>query len=372
MEKVLFVANVYRHLSDFHTPYLMYLKNQNCEVYALANEDYGGFKEKLEDIGVKCIDAPINRNPVSIDNWTSFKIIRNVIKINEFKFIHVHTPVAAFLTRLANIDRQTEELIYSVHGFHFFKGSPLKNWLLYFPLELINVKNTDTLITTNIEDTIIANKMGFKKSSITHIKGVGVDIGINELNKQEKDKLKDSLNIKPHQVVITYIAEANTNKNQMFLLRNWKYIKKATPNAVLLFAGQGPKLQEYIKYAEINNLKDVQFLGYRKDIPSILQITDILTLLSYREGLPKSIMEGMSNGIPCIVSNTRGLVDLIENNVNGYIVKKNDDMTLIKKFIKLIKNDEERNKFGKNNKEKIKDFSIESVIKDYAEVYKKR
>lgn len=369
MKKVLFSANVFRHFTSFHTPYMKMLMDKGYEVYAIANEDYGGHKDQLETLGVHTIEVPINRNPLSKDNYTSLKILKDTMSKEDFDIVHVHTPIAAFLTRIAKPKDMRGKLIYTAHGFHFFKDAPLKNWLMYFPLEKLTAGKTDLLITTNNEDTITAKRLGFTDDNLVHIKGVGVEIDHPKLSNEEKQALRNELQLKDTDKVIICVAEMNNNKNQMFLLKNWNKIKEQEKDAVLLFAGIGPNLERYEAYAKENGLKDVHFLGFRRDVPNLLQISDVMTLLSHREGLPKSIMEGMAQGLPCVVADTRGLVDLVDDNENGYIVEKGNDESLIFAFVDLLQNDDKRLAMGENSIEKVKSFTLDSVMKDYEQAY---
>lgn len=369
MKKVLFSANVFRHFTAFHTPYMKMLMDKGYEVYAIANEDYGGHKEQLDQIGVHTIEVPINRNPLSIDNLKSYQILKATMSDEDFDIVHVHTPIAAFLTRLAKPRHMNGKLIYTAHGFHFFKDAPLTNWLLYFPLEKMTAAKTDLLITTNNEDTVTAKRLGFTNDNLIHIKGVGVEIDHPKLTNTEKINLRTELGLTSESKVIICVAEMNDNKNQMFILKNWNKIKEEVPEAVLLFAGIGPNLEAYEHYTTENNLKDVHFLGFRRDVPNLLQISDVMTLLSHREGLPKSIMEGMAQGLPCIVTDTRGLVDLVDDNENGYIVEKGNDESLTYAFIKLLKDNNLRLKMGDKSKEKVESFTLDSVMKDYEQAY---
>ncbi len=369
MKKILFSANVFRHFTSFHVPYMKMMMTKGFEVVAIANEDYGGHKEQLELMGIRCIDIPLSRNPLAPQNLTAYRILKKTLEEESFDIVHVHTPVAAFLTRLANRHVPGGKLIYTAHGFHFFKDAPLLNWLIYFPLEKIAAPYTDLLITTNKEDTRTAKKLGLNHEQITHIKGVGVEVNNPPMTADEKQQLKQSLNLTDDQCIIICVAEMNHNKNQMFLLRNWQAIKARAPHAVLLFAGIGPNLENYEQYARDNQLADVHFLGFRKDVPKLLQISDMMTLLSYREGLPKSIMEGMAECLPCLVTNTRGLVDLVEDNVNGYVIEKDNDNSLIQSFATLANDPELREKMGKNSRRMVEDFSLDSVMKDYETSY---
>lgn len=272
MKKVLFSANVFRHFTSFHIPYMKMLMEKGYEVTAIANEDYGGHKEQLQTLGIKTIDIPLSRNPLSPENVRTYQILKKVLNEGNYDIVHVHTPVAAFLTRLAFRHVKQGKLIYTAHGFHFFKDAPLQNWLLYFPLERIAAPFTDLLVTTNKEDTKTAVRLGIPAQKIKHIKGVGVEVNNPPLSEEEKNELRRSLNLSQDNCVITFVAEMNDNKNQMFLLRNWKAIKEKAPHAVLLFCGIGPKLEDYKRYVESEGLEDIQFLGFRRDVPKILQI----------------------------------------------------------------------------------------------------
>ncbi|WP_157820749.1 glycosyltransferase family 4 protein [Macrococcoides caseolyticum] len=369
MKKVLFCANVYRHLTSFHMPYIYMLRNNGYKIYLLASDDYGNDKKNLVNEGFECIDIPYSRNPLSFSNLKIFLKIRKLLKENEFDIIHVHTPIISFITRIASYRVSVGKMIYTAHGFHFYKGSSILNWLLYFPLEKLASNFTDTLITINQEDYKTALKYFGDKCKVLWIEGVGVNINISRRDDLELDKLRDSLKLRKDDFVISYIAELNDNKNQMFLFKNWKEINKNIPNAKLLIIGEGTNKTKYLEYIKMNKLANIEFLGYRKDVEVILQITNVVTLLSHREGLPKSVMEAMSLGIPCVVTNTRGLRDLIKDGENGFVIDIYDDVRLINSFLKLYYDVGIYNEYKSNTLNKIKNYSYESVKKKYMEVY---
>lgn len=365
---ILFVASVYRHLTAFHIPYMKYLQSKGYQVFAAAAEDKI-VKEELSKIGITCIDIPFSRSPLSKDNIEAYRKLKGIFKCQNFKLVHVHTPVAAFLTRIAFRHSKLGSILYTAHGFHFFKGAPLFNWLFYYPLERFATRFTDGLITMNKEDYNRALSMGFKKDTVHFVHGVGVEPLNIEEKVTDREAFKKELSISKDTIVISYIAEINKNKNHMFLLRNWKRIKKSAPKAVLLLIGVGELRQEVENFIEKNQLHDVLLLGYRSDVNQLLQITDIVSLLSYREGLPKSIMEAMAVGIPCIVSDTRGLRDLITHGENGYVVTNGNDNLLVEYFISLLNNKEKRSKMGKAGYQKIDPYKLDNVLQEYIEIY---
>ncbi|OCS87063.1 glycosyltransferase family 4 protein [Caryophanon latum] len=365
--KVLFVASVYRHLTAFHIPFMEYFQKEGYEVYAagIGDED----KAILEAHNISCIDIPFSRSPFSSDNVKAYKQLKKLFKEMKFDLVHVHTPVAAFLTRAAFRKSDYGKILYTAHGFHFFKGAPLQNWLIYYPLERLAARWTDHLITINEEDYNNAKKfLPAHKVSLTH--GVGVEPSKIELTEEEKRELKASLNLRKDSIVISYVAELNDNKNHIFLFNNWKEIKAVTPQYELLVIGTGEKEAELKRIVAERDLKDIHFLGFRRDVPKLLKITDIVCLLSLREGLPKSLIEAMLEGIPCIVSNIRGARDLINFNINGYVVDLNDAKGLKSSFLhvtSLVKNSEAI----KANIMQSEKYTLKNILKEYFLIYKR-
>ncbi|MCM3788901.1 glycosyltransferase family 4 protein [Domibacillus indicus] len=370
MKNVLFIASVYDHLAAFHKPFIKLLQDMGYSVHAAASPSMGR-KEEISDLGVSCHDISFDRSPLSLDNMRALKLLKKLFKGYSFDLVHVHTPVAALLTRMALRKRKKEKVLYTAHGFHFYEGASKLNWLLYYNAEKMSVKWTDGILVMNNEDYSNALKLGYKEDKLFMVHGVGVGSKLltdHELNVQ---KIKEELNIEPHQKIISFVAELNNNKNHQYLLRNWKNILKKCPNVMLLILGKGNKESELKAYVEDEKLKNIQFLGYRNDVHFILSMSEVATLLSKREGLPKSLMEAMSQGVPCVVTDIRGSRDLIKNNENGYVVPLNNDETLINAFIKILQNDQLRDKMSKKSIELVEPYLMSNVLKEYEFIYRK-
>lgn len=338
------------------------------EVWAAGSGDEQ-VKKELTNFGVKCIDIPFSRNPLSYDNINAYRTVKTLLKEEDFELVHVHTPIASVLTRMAYRRSVKGKILYTAHGFHFFKGASPLNWLLYYPLERIAARWTDSLITINNEDYERAMKMGFSKGAVHSVHGVGVEPAYIDMTVEEKNNLRQSLGISNEAIVISYIAEINKNKNHKFLLDNWKKIKDKSTGTVLLLIGDGNMRTEIEKIVSDEQLEDVFVLGFRNDVNDLLQITDIVSLLSHREGLPKSIMEAMAASIPCVVSDTRGLRDLITNDENGYVVPLGDDATLVESFVTLLNDEEKRLVMGAAGYRNIEPYRLENVIQEYSKIY---
>ncbi|MDF2486669.1 MAG: glycosyltransferase family 1 protein, partial [Herbinix sp.] len=174
MKKVLFVATVVKHhISTFHIPYISWFKLNGYETHVCAKNDYENKEDCVIPYCDKYYDLPFGRSPLSSCNITAYKQLKRLIDTNEYDIIHCHTPVGGVLTRLAakKARKSGTKVIYSAHGFHFFKGAPLKNWMLYYPVEKHLAKYTDCLITTNKED-YLGIKDKFHAKSIKLVNGV--------------------------------------------------------------------------------------------------------------------------------------------------------------------------------------------------------
>lgn len=366
--KVLFVASIFRHFTSFHIPYMKYFQSQGYEVWAAGTGVEN--REILEALQVKCVDISFSRNPLSMQNINAFKTLKKLFKTEKFELVHVHTPVASLLTRRAFKSSRHGKIIYTAHGFHFFEGAPKQNWLIYYTAEKLAAKWTDHLITINEEDYKNANKL-LPAEKVSYVHGVGVEITSKILSEDEKENLKKQLGLSNESVVISCIAELNANKNHQFILRNWQLLKRDCPQLELLIIGIGESENELKDYVSKEKLSGIHFLGFRRDVPNLLQISNIVTLLSHREGLPKSIMEAMVASVPCVVTNTRGLRDLIKNNRNGFVVNHEDDNALIAAFTKLGQSEALRDEMGKCAKQLVEPFLLDKVLQEYISIYKK-
>ena len=368
MNKVLFVATVDSHIKQFHMPYLKWFKDNGYEVHVATNSD-----EPIEFCDKKhCIS--MGRNPLKISNINAIKQLKTIIEQEKIQIIHCHTPVGAVVTRIAAKKARKHmgtKVIYTAHGFHFYKGAPIINWLLFYPIEKILAKFTDCIITINQEDYEIA-KNKFHAKRIEYVNGVGVITDRLEVNfsKEQIKNKKQELNIPEENIVLTYVAELNDNKNQQFLIEIMQELIKEITNITLLLVGDGNKKEYYQKMIQEKELeKNIKLLGYRKDIGEILALTDICTASSLREGLPINIIECMYMGIPIVATNNRGHRELVKNGENGYIIEIGNKEQYIEKIKNLIEEPSLRKSMGEKSHEMAKPYIIEKVMKEMENIY---
>ena len=367
MKKVLFVASVTRHINTFHIPYLKYFKDKGYEVHVASN---GEENIKYCD---KHFNIEFERAPFRKNNLKAYKKLKELIKNEEYTIIHCHTPVASVLTRLAarNARKKGTKVFYTAHGFHFYKGAPIKNWLLYYPIEKYLSKYTDTLITINEEDFELAKKK-FKTKRIAHTHGVGVDPNRFNfiLSDVDKNVIREQFNVSELDFLMMYTAELNDNKNQQMLIDAMKILKDKYPTIKLMLVGDGVLREKFEKEIKENFLQNnILLLGYRTDIPELLQVADLYVATSKREGLPINIIEAMISGLPLVVTNCRGQRELVEDGKNGYIVEIGDVNALVQKIINIYSDTRIRDQVVSNAKENVNDYLLDNVMKEMIEIY---
>jgi len=363
MEKILFVATVTKHINAFHIPYLKYFKEKGYEVHVASNGN-----EKMEYCD-KHYNLPFERSPFKKNNLEAYRSLKKIIDENNYKIVHCHTPVGGVLARLAakKARKIGTKVIYTAHGFHFFKGAPLLNWLIYYPIEKWLSIYTDCLITINEEDYKRAKK-NFKSKDIQLVHGVGVNKEKFdfEMSQEEKQKLRKSLGLKDDDFVIIQVGELNKNKNQIMSIEAMKELIKENENIHLLLVGNGSLESFYReKIEEYNLMKNIHLLGFRTDIAKLLKISDVLLSLSYREGLPVNVMEALVSKVPVIATKCRGNIDLIVDGKNGIIVE-NNNICQLKNGIMNIKNN--KNNYQKYDTHKIEEETIKEIM---IEIYDK-
>lgn len=368
MKKVLFTATVDSHILQFHIPYLKMFKEKGYEVHVATNG-----KEEIPYCDVKHVIS-FERSPIKINNLKAIKDLKKIIDKENFEIIHCHTPMGSVVTRLAakKARRSGTRVIYTAHGFHFFKGAPLLNWIIFYPIEKYLSKHTDCLITINQEDYELA-KRKFKAKKIELVHGVGIDESkFNiEMTQQEKNKIRESLGLKEHDFVIIYVAELSKRKNQGMLIKAVKeLIQEGKGDIKVLLPGTDSLDGIYQKMAkELDIEQNIKFLGYRKDIPKLLKISNLYVSTAKQEGLPVNIMEAMFCGLPIIATNCRGNRDLIFNNKNGYLNNIEDFKELSNHIRDVYKNKNVQGKMSTESKIMIKKYLLENVSKKMEEIY---
>lgn len=361
--RVLYVTSFSgKRINSFMESAFIAAKNLGYQITLAANFDSANKDEYLSDsqkYNFKILHVPFQHSPMSKKNYQSYKVLLNHLRNETYDIIHCNTAIGGFVTRMVCKKLQLNNIIYQAHGFHFYKGSPLRYWLIYYPIERYLSKFTNTLVVINNYDFKIArNKM--KTKEILLSPGVGVNLDFYKLPKQHNNDEK---------IHLFSCGELVKNKNHITILKAIKNLD----NVVLYIAGEGSfrsKLEKYIRKHDME--LQVHLLGYRHDIPFLLSTTDIFIFPSYWEGLPAALMQAMAAELPCLVSDIRGNNDLIISDQGGYLFKPDDYRRLRKLIIQLSSSKKIREQFGAFNSEYVKNHDLKKAIEFYENLYQRQ
>jgi glycosyltransferase EpsD len=364
MPKILFISTI-AVFSRFNIPFIQWFKQQGWQVDYASDGEFD-IPDADNEFAIN-----IRRNPYDFKNIRAYFQLKNILK-NGYNIVHCHTPMGGVLGRLVVKNMRTKPaVIYTAHGFHFYKGAPLLNWILYYPIEKYFARFTDAIITINEEDYFRAQKKLGRCGAIYKIDGVGIDPQrFYRTNIERKLNLRKRYGFKHDNFLLIYVAELNKNKNHIFLLRQVKNIVKKIPNIKILFIGGDtcPAAKNFIKQ---NNLESFVFcLGYKNDVENYYALSDVCFSSSIREGLGLNIIEGMATGLPIVCSKNRGHNSLITHNHNGLLFDLHDPNQMTAYIFELYSNNSLREYYSNNNLIDSKKYFISHAIDKMANIYR--
>ncbi|MEE1116149.1 MAG: glycosyltransferase family 4 protein, partial [Clostridia bacterium] len=308
--------------------------------------------------------------PYSPKNIKAYKQLCKIIRDEQIDYIHCNTPTGGLLGRIAGKKCGVKKVIYQAHGFHFYKGAPKLNWMVYYPIEKWLAHHTDALITINQEDYELAKtKLKLRRNGkVYYVPGVGIDTTQYALSAKAREEKRIELKLAENDVALISMGDLIERKNYDTAIRA---IAEANNPALQYFiCGKGPE-EENLKALAVSLgvSEQIHFLGFRSDIKELLAAVDIFLFTTKQEGLPRSMMEAMASGLPCVASKIRGNTDLLEGTDGGYLCETIDVSAYAEALNHLANDKILREAMGRNNLITIQKFSIETVNEEIRKVY---
>lgn len=372
-KKVLFVATVVKtHIMQFHLPYLKMFQEMGWETAVAARNDYEDPADCQIPYCDRYFDIPFERLPWKKGNLRAYRMLKAIIDQEHYDLIHCHTPVGAMIARLAAraARRKGTKVIYTAHGFHFFRGAPVANWLLFYPVEWVLSFCTDVLITINQEDYARA-KGHLHAKRVEYVPGVGIDTARFRENTVDRWEKRRELGCADGDFLILTVAEMTANKNHITILKALALLKNEPMFANLHYwiCGRGETWQSLENSArELGIASHIHFLGYRNDAPELYPCCDLFAFMPYREGLSVALMEAMASGAPIVCTQIRGNRDLITDGVSGVFVE-NSPQALAEAIRALYADPQRREALGRGAREAVQAFDAEAVYRQMKEIY---
>ncbi|MEE3453828.1 glycosyltransferase family 4 protein [Dialister sp.] len=341
--KILIITTVSGFLQQFLRADIAALQKRGWEIFYASNFShpvYACDREEMERSGITCLDIPIEKSPAKIlSNFSALRQIETILEKFHIDVIHCHTPLGGALGRFAGNHSYSggrkPKVIYTTHGFHFYKGAPKKDFLLWKNAEKILAGMTDVLITVNREDYGAARTFHLREGgTVYRIPGVGYDSERFHPDAADGAALRKELGIEDGTFVFLTAGELVANKNQMVLVQAAKRLKAFDKAFRLLILGEGSERDRLQAAIDREGLgRKVQLLGYRKDIERFYRAADCFLFPSIREGFGMAAVEAMASGLPLIASDNRGTREYARENAFTCRYDDADSFTLFMKRI---------------------------------------
>lgn len=356
-------------LSNVSRPCLTAALDMGYDVYFGTNREN---PEGLEcELPIHLYDSHTYRSITAFkDNKIAYKNLKEVIKKSNAEVIHCNTPVGGMIGRICGKLNKVKYIIYTAHGFHFYEGAPLFNNTILKWAEMFMARFTDAIITMNSEDYEAAKKFRLKKGGrVYFIEGVGINTEDYFNLNADREKKRRELSLENDDIICISMGDLIKRKNYETVLRAFSRLNNKKIH--YLICGTGPEEDNLKSLAKQLNIEsNVHFLGFRRDIKELLKASDIFVFSTFQEGMPRSMMEAMASGLPCIASRVRGNIDLICDLEGGYLLSANDDKAFAEKIEYLSENPGLREEMSRANIERIKKYDVKIVSEKISKIYK--
>lgn len=366
--KILYVTTISLTMNSFFKPHIQMLVEEGNQVEIACNKNDLPLDPIYEELGCKSYQIDFSRSPLSPENVKAYRQLKEVVEKGKYDIVHCHTPNASVITRLVCRKFRKKDglkVFYTAHGFHFYHGAPLTNWLLYYPIEKFCSRFTDKLITINQEDHALAQRK-FRAKEVCYVPGVGVDLSKFQNVQVDRNAKRQEIGVPEDCILLLSVGELNENKNHQIIIRALAKLRNHSIHYAI--AGVGDKKDYLLKLSEdLGVSRQIHLLGYRTDVAQLYKAADMYALPSIREGLNMSIMEAMASGLPVVCSCIRGNVDLIDEDggalFDPYSVTKCAaaiGTVLVADMYKMIE----------NNRQRVNACSTTNVLREIREFYK--
>ncbi len=361
MAKRILITSTDLMMVQFLVPHVINL-SENGFYVEIACSNVGGrvdeIHNKLKNYVKKIHIVRLKRSPLAPINFAGYHDMKRIINSGHFNLIWTNEPVMGVVTRLAarTARKNGSKVMYMTHGFHFYKGAPKKNWLIFYNIEHWASRLCDVITTINREDYQRAKKM--HTPVVKYIHGIGINPDrLSKVNK--RTDIRQELQLNEDDFLCISVGELNENKNHQVVIKALGQLKD--PNIHYIICGKGDQLENLKKLAEEKGIRNnSHFLGYRLDVVDICKQADVFIFPSHREGLGVAPLEAMFCGIPLITSDIRGPVDFMVDGKTGYLCAPDDVNSFAIKIRKLKDDPKLREEMGNNNKKAVLPFLLDN------------
>jgi glycosyltransferase involved in cell wall biosynthesis len=355
-------------LKTFLLPLIDAQLAEGNEVISVCTEEK--YTQEMRNSGYKIKSIEISRSFNIFAHASSTYTLYKFLRDSQFDIVHVHTPIAAMIGRLAAFFARTPVVIYTAHGFYFHEDMNFLKKYFFIVLEFCFGLITDLLFTQSSEDAESAVIYKIAKKENVYAIGNGVDIKKFSPQNKNNEGTRSSLNIPHDAFVIGMICRLVKEKGVEEFLKAAEIVNKNNKNIYFILIGERQAHDhaegvEHSIHSVKNSINDNLILtGYRSDTPELLSIMDLYVLPSWREGMPRSIIEAMMMSLPVLATNIRGSREEVIHNETGFLVPVKSPNLLAEGMLKFIDNPDWSKRLGSAGRKRALEYYDENVVLD--------
>ncbi len=318
---------------NFLAPLVRFLEEKGCEVDVACSR--GPHFGELEEGGFRMVEIPFRR---SLNLWSHARAawaLYQRLRRHPVDVLHVHTPVASLIGRFVGRLAGVPVIVYTAHGFYFHEHMPKWKRRAHVTLEWIGARFHDYLFTQSREDAVTALRTGIERPGRVKRIGNGVDVRgrfhPETIPEGARGALRHELDLHVIEPVVAMIGRLVREKGYFEFFEAAAQLRKENPAVRFLCIGDTVTSEHddakaaILERVEALGLRDaVRFAGLRSDIPELLSLCTVYCLPSWREGMPRSIIEAMALGKPVVATRIRGCREEVVDGETGFLVPVRD------------------------------------------------
>jgi glycosyltransferase involved in cell wall biosynthesis len=374
--KVLEVAALEGTLYTLLRPLIRRLRREGFEVHGACARG----KSLQFDLQIPVHPIPFSRHPLTLRHLSALFALIGLMRRERFDVVHVHTPIAAVLGRIAAWIARVPHVVYTAHGFAFHDGTPRRLRRAMIVLERFLCRRmTDVLFLQSREDLEMADALRIRARREGAI-WIGNGVSVDRFRPGRDDSVRAEFGFDPEDPVVIFVGRLIREKGLPELLEALVLVRREFPRVRLLVVGatmMGPGNADGVEVARrwAGRLKieaAVRFTGLRNDVERLLRAADLLVLPSHREGMPRSILEAMATGIPVVATDIRGCREEVVHGETGLLVPVGDPVRLAGAIVEILRDPVKREAMGVAGRRRALElFDEEKVLDRQVEVFQR-
>lgn len=334
--KVAQLINVDFALNHFVLPLMRAIRARGHEVVGICAD--GPLLGPARAEGFRIVPAPFQRSYDLLNHARAYRFLKHLFRAEKFDLLHVHTPLAGLIGRLAGRAAGVPKIAYTAHGFYFHDRMGAIPRTVHIGLERLGARATDILMTQSSEDAETAIRLGLAPGGVAHAIGNGVDVERFRPDLALRAPVRAELGLADDAVVAVMTGRLVAEKGYPELFAAAARVPSLHLWCVgsRLVSDHADPIGADIEAAEAAMGPRLKLLGYRADVARLLAAADLFVLPSHREGMPRSIIEAMATGLPVVATDIRGSREEVVDGATGLLVPVHDVPALAAALARLV------------------------------------